>query len=52
MWCLVVDKFLRLLIEAEFYTRAYADDVIAVIIADNQWIAADLMRSTLSIVEK
>ena len=47
MWCMMVDKLLWLLCEAGFYTRAYADDVITVIIADNQWIAADLMRSTL-----
>ena len=52
MWCMVVDKLLRLLCEAWFYTRAYADDVIIVIIADDQGIAADLMRSALSIVEK
>ena len=49
MWCLVVDKLLRLLSEAGFYTRAYADDVIIVIITNNQGIAVDLMRS---IVEK
>ena len=35
MWCLVVDKLLRLLSEAGFYPRAYADDVIIVIFADN-----------------
>ena len=52
MWGLVVDKFLRLLSEAGFFTSAYADDVIIVIIADDQGIAADLMRSALSIVEK
>ena len=52
MWCLVADKLLRLLSKAGFFTRAYADDVIIVIIADNQEIAADLMRPALSIVEK
>ena len=48
----MIDKLLRLLCEAGFYTRAYADDVIIVIIADDQGIAADLMTSALSIVEK
>ena len=48
IWCLVIDKLLRLLSEAGFYTRAYADDVIIVIIAVNQGIAADLIRSALS----
>ena len=50
MWCLVVDRLLWLLSEAGFFTRAYADDVIIIIIADNQVIAADLMRSALSIL--
>ena len=50
MWCLVVDRLLRLLSEAGFFTRAYADDVINIIIADDQGIAVDLMRSALSIV--
>ena len=30
MWCLVADKLLRLLSEARFFTRAYADVVIIV----------------------
>ena len=51
MWYLVAE-LLRLLSEAGFFTRAYADDVIIVIIADNQGIAEDLMRSALYIVEK
>ena len=52
MWCLVADKLLRLLSEAGFFTRAYADDEIIVIIANNQEISEDIMRSTLSVVEK
>ena len=52
MYCLVVDRLLRLLSEAGSFTRAYADDVIIIIIADDQGIAVDLMRSALSIVEK
>ena len=52
MWCLVADKLLRLFSEAGIFTRAYANDVITVIIADNQGIAKDLMRSALSVVEK
>ena len=52
MWCLVVDRLLRLLSEAGFFIRAYADDVIIVIIADDQGIASNLMKSALSIVEK
>ena len=52
MWCLMADKLLRLLSEARVFTRAYADDAITVIIADNQGIAEDLMRLALSIVEK
>ena len=52
MWRLVADKLLRLLSEAGFFTRAYANDVIIVIIVDNQGIAEDLMRLALSIVEK
>ena len=52
MWCLVGDKILKLLSEAGFFTRAYADDVILVIIADNQGIAVDLISSALSIVKK
>ena len=35
MWCLVTDKLLRLLSEAGFFTRAYVDNVIIVIIAVN-----------------
>ena len=35
MWCLVVDRLLRLLSEAGFFTRVYADDVIIIIIADD-----------------
>ena len=42
---------LRLLSEVGFFTRAYADEV-NIIIAKDQGIAADLMRSALSIVEK
>ena len=52
MWCLVVDKLLKVLSEAGFFNRAYADDVIIVISADNQGIAQDLMRSALSLGEK
>ena len=52
MWCLVVDRLLRLLSEAGFFTRAYADDVIIIIIADDQGIAVNLIRSALSIVTK
>ena len=48
----MADKLLRFLSEARFFTRAYADDVIIVIIADNEGIAEDLMRTTLSVVEK
>ena len=48
----MAEKLLRLLSEAGFFTRAYADDVIIVIIADNQEIAEDLMMSALSVVEK
>ena len=50
-WCLVAEKLLRLLSEAGFFTRAYADDVIIVIIVDTQMITKDLMRSALSVVE-
>ena len=52
MWCLVVDRLLRLFSEAGFFTRSYEDDVIIAIIADEQGIASGLMRSALSIVEK
>ena len=51
MWCLLTDKLLRLLSEEGFFTRAYADDVIIVIIVDTQMITKDLMRSALSVVE-
>ena len=47
-----MDRLLRLLNEAGFFTKACADDVIIVIIEDDQGIALDLMRSALSIVEK
>ena len=40
-----------MLSEAGFFTRAYADDEIIVIILDNQEIASDLMRSAVSVVE-
>ena len=49
---MVADKILRLLSESGFSTRAYADDVIIAIIADNQGIAENLMKSGLSAVEK
>ena len=53
---MVADKILRLLSESGFSTRAYADDVIIAIIADNQGIALgiaeNLMKSGLSAVEK
>ena len=52
MWCIVVNRLLRLLSETGVFTRAYADDVIIVIIGDDQGIASDLMGSALSIVEK
>ena len=53
MWCLVVDRLLRLLGETGFFTRAYVDDLIIKIIMDDQAIQqVDLMRSALSIVEK
>ena len=44
MWCkcTIVYQLLRLLSEAGFFTRAYADDVIIIIIADDQGIAGDL----------
>ena len=41
-----------ILSEAGFFTRAYVDDEIIVIIADDQGIALDLMRSALFTVEK
>ena len=52
MCYLVTNKLLRLLSGAEFFTRAYVDDVIIVIVVDNQEIADDLMRFALSVVEK
>ena len=52
MWSLVVYRLLRYLSEVGFFIRAYADDVSIIIIADDQEIAADSMRSSLFIVKK
>ena len=51
MSCLVVDKLLRMLSEAGFFTRAYVDCTMIIIIANDQGIAVDLMRSRLSIAK-
>ena len=47
-----MDRLLRLLGEAGFFTRTYADDVISITIADDQGIAVDLVRFVLSTVVK
>ena len=47
MWCLVANNQLRVLSEAGFFVRTYADDVIFVMIVENQRIAVDLMSSAL-----
>ena len=52
MWCLVADKLLRVLSEVRFFTGAYANDVIVVIIAKNQEIDSGLIGFMLAIVEK
>ena len=47
IWCLVVERLLRLLSGVAFFYRVYAVDVIIVIIADDPCIALELVRSTL-----
>ena len=46
----LVDRYIREVpLKRGFLTRAYVDDVISIIVAYDQGIAVDLMRSALSI---